>query len=132
MSFKSASRLRLLAFRPPSSSIRLFTTTGAARKQPTSPLPSAKPTATGVESMVSVKQFSAMEQMYIKRINEQNTERVLKERRVRLHYRVVGGFLIVFTLGVYFYTIMSIKQEKFLDDFDAPEPPDPAVKNFKR
>jgi hypothetical protein len=76
--------------------------------------------------------LSQIEQMYMNKIKERNDERYLKEKKVKLHYRVTGSLLVLFVLSVYFYTMFAIRQEKFLDDFDVPEPPDQAVKTFKK
>lgn len=75
--------------------------------------------------------LSQIEQMYMNKIKERNDERYLKEKKVKIHYRVTGSLLVLFVLSVYFYTMFAIRQEKFLDDFDVPEPPDQTVKTFK-
>ncbi len=85
-----------------------------------------------VQAQVATKRsLSQIEQLYMNKIKERNDERYLKEKQVRLHYRVTGSLLVLFVLSVYLYTMFAIKQEKFLDDFDMPEPPDPNVKTFK-
>jgi hypothetical protein len=33
----------------------------------------------------------------------------------------MGIFLGIFVIGVYTYTIVNLKQERFLDDFEVPE-----------
>lgn len=81
---------------------------------------------------VDNKAFGIAEQNYIRKISERNFERFKKEQTLRKHYRVTGVILFGFVLSVYGYTMYAISQEKFLDDFDVPEPPDPAVKQFKR
>ncbi len=77
------------------------------------------------------RSLSQIEQIYMNKINERNQERYLKEKKIKLHYRVTATLLVGFVLSVYFYSMFAIRQEKFLDDFDVPEPPDPAVKTFK-
>lgn len=80
---------------------------------------------------IDQKALSIAEQNYIRKISERNLERYKREQTLRKHYRVTGALLFGFVLSVYGYTMYAINQEKFLDDFDVPEPPDPAVKQFK-
>lgn len=72
------------------------------------------------------------QQMYIKKMIEKNNERYAKEKKLRTHYRISAGILFSIVFSIYFYSMYAVKQEKFLDDFDTPAPPDPAVKDFKR
>lgn len=81
---------------------------------------------------IDSKALSVAEKNYIRKISERNLERYRNEQTLRKHYRITGAMLFVFVLSVYGYTMYAISQEKFLDDFDVPEPPDPAVKQFKR
>ena len=73
------------------------------------------------------KQLASIEQMYMNKINKRNAERFEKEKKTQFHYRVTGAILISCALSIYAYTMYSIRQEKFLDDFDVPEPPEPGV-----
>lgn len=72
------------------------------------------------------------QQLYIKKIIEKNNERYEKEKKLRTHYRISATVLFGIVFSIYFYSMYAVKQEKFLDDFDMPTPPDPAVKDFKR
>jgi hypothetical protein len=81
---------------------------------------------------IDPKSLSKVEQMYIEKLNKRNTERFEKEKRLRKHYRIVGTFLFGFVLSVYFYTMYAISQEKFLDDFEVPSPPDPAADKLNK
>jgi len=72
------------------------------------------------------------QQLYIKKIIEKNNERYEKENKLRTHYRISATVLFGIVFSIYFYSMYAVKQEKFLDDFDMPTPPDPAVKDFKR
>lgn len=72
------------------------------------------------------------QQLYIKKIIEKNNERYEKEQKLRTHYRISATVLFGVVFSIYFYSMYAVKQEKFLDDFDMPTPPDPAVKDFKR
>ena len=78
------------------------------------------------------KALNVAEQNYMRKINERNMERYVKEKTLRKHYRIVGAILFGFVISIYSYTMFAINQEKFLDDFDIPEPPDPAVKQMKK
>jgi cytochrome c oxidase assembly factor 3 len=88
---------------------------------------SSSPTA----SAILPSNMSNIEQMYMKKLQEKNAERYAKERVLRRRYNITGVALSLFVFSVYFYTMFSIKQEKFLDDFEVPEPPDPAVKAMR-
>lgn len=72
------------------------------------------------------------QKIYIEKLMQKNMDRFAAQKRLRRHYLITGSILTAFVLTIYFYTIYSIKQEKFLDDFDVPEPPDPAVRGFKK
>jgi hypothetical protein len=91
----------------------------------------ATDSATAVSQPEVKRTLSQIEQMYMNKIKERNDERYLKEKKVKIHYRVTGTLLVLFVLSVYFYTMFAIRQEKFLDDFDVPEPPDQAAKTLK-
>jgi len=77
-------------------------------------------------------QLSPEQKMYIQKLVEKNNERFTQQKQLKRHYKITGFILFSFVFSIYFYTLFSIKQEKFLDDFDIPEPPDPAVKTFKK
>lgn len=54
-------------------------------------------------------------------IEKQNSERVKRLVKLRRSNRILGCLLGGTVFSIYFYTIYSIKQEKFLDDFNEPE-----------
>nr|XP_050852267.1 cytochrome c oxidase assembly factor 3, mitochondrial [Vespula vulgaris]XP_050852268.1 cytochrome c oxidase assembly factor 3, mitochondrial [Vespula vulgaris] len=54
-------------------------------------------------------------------IEKQNSERVKQLMKLRRSNRILGSILGVTVLSIYFYTIYTVKQEKFLDDFNEPE-----------
>ncbi|KYN07027.1 Coiled-coil domain-containing protein 56, partial [Cyphomyrmex costatus] len=59
--------------------------------------------------------------VYMKRVEEQNLQRakqVQKYRKANSYTALVCGLAVI---GIYAYTIHSVKQEKFLDDFEVPE-----------
>ena len=76
-----------------------------------------------IKKSIDSKNFSKVEEMYMSKINARNVERYQQEKKLKLHYRITGALLISFALSVYAYTMFAIRQEKFLDDFDVPEPP---------
>lgn len=57
---------------------------------------------------------------YMKYIEQQNLERVQKLKRLRRNNILTGLTLGAAVFGIYAYTILSVKQETFLDDFDEP------------
>lgn len=67
--------------------------------------------------------LSPAHQMYASKFNEKNKEDFEKKQKTKKHYRLVGIGLTLFVLSVYGYTMFAVSQEKFLDDFDIPEPP---------
>lgn len=78
------------------------------------------------------KTLSPTMQMYASKLNNMNKEDYDKKQTVKNYNKIVGLVLGVFVLGVYAYTMMAISQEKFLDDFDVPEPPDPGYKEANK
>ncbi|XP_065359410.1 cytochrome c oxidase assembly factor 3, mitochondrial [Calliphora vicina] len=58
---------------------------------------------------------------FMKLIEQQNLERVTKLQRVKRNNLITAGALVTSVLGIYAYSILSVKQEKFLDDFDEPK-----------
>lgn len=57
----------------------------------------------------------------IKFVERQNLLRVTRLQRMRKNARFTGLLLGGITLSIYGYSIYSIKQETFLDDFEEPE-----------
>lgn len=62
-----------------------------------------------------------IERSFMRLIEERNEERVKKLLKSRTFNRKVGLSLGAGVLAIYAYTIYAIKQETFLDNFDAPE-----------
>lgn len=54
-------------------------------------------------------------------VEKQNSERVKQLMKLRRSNRILGSILGVTVLSIYLYTIYTVKQEKFLDDFNEPE-----------
>lgn len=57
----------------------------------------------------------------IKFVERQNLIRAARLNRMRKNARFTGLLLGGITLSIYGYSIYSIKQETFLDDFEEPE-----------
>ena len=74
--------------------------------------------------------LSPEQKIYIQKLIEKNNLRYAEQKKLRRHYKITGVTLFAFVFSIYFYTMYKIQQEKFLDDFTVPEPPDPAVKAF--
>ncbi|KQS43812.1 cytochrome c oxidase assembly factor 3, mitochondrial [Drosophila erecta] len=58
---------------------------------------------------------------FMKLIEEQNLDRVQKLKRIRRNNLLTAGALGVSVLAIYGYSILSVQQEKFLDDFEEPK-----------
>lgn len=58
---------------------------------------------------------------FMKIIEKQNQARVLKLKRVRRNNLVTGLTIGATVLAIYGYSMWSVKQEKFLDDFEEPK-----------
>lgn len=74
---------------------------------------------------VDLKKDSAkIKNLHITLMNEiekQNSERVKDLIKIRRSNRILGCILGGTVFSIYFYTIYSVKQEKFLDDLNEPE-----------
>lgn len=70
---------------------------------------------------VSGRTLKQTEVDYMKIIERQNLERVTKLRRQKTINNRVGLAIGGTVIGIYLYTILSVKQEKFLDDFSEPK-----------
>lgn len=55
---------------------------------------------------------------YMKILEKQNIERVTKLKRLRRNNILTGAALLVGVLSIYTYSIVAVKQEKFLDEID--------------
>lgn len=58
---------------------------------------------------------------FMQLVEEENLKRAKQLKNIRVRNRWIGLGCAAAVLGIYSYTIYSIKQEKFLDDFDEPE-----------
>lgn len=58
---------------------------------------------------------------FMKLTEQENLKRVKKLEGIRRRNWMTGWTLAACVLSIYGYTILTIKQEKFLDDFQEPE-----------
>lgn len=65
--------------------------------------------------------LTASQIAFMKLTEQENLKRVKKLELMKRRNWVTGWTLGFCVLGIYGYTILSIKQEKFLDDFNEPE-----------
>lgn len=57
---------------------------------------------------------------YMKLIEQKNLERVQKLQQINRRNRITGLAIGAGVLSIYAYSILAVKQETFLDDFDEP------------
>jgi hypothetical protein len=57
---------------------------------------------------------------FMKLIEKQNIERVEKLRRLKRNNKITAFTIGASVFGIYLYSMLAVKQEKFLDDFDEP------------
>lgn len=67
------------------------------------------------------KQLGTLQMDFIKKAEKSNKKRANLHRFFRRKDWMIAAFCFSLVLGIYFYTIFAIKQEKFLDDFDMPD-----------
>lgn len=58
---------------------------------------------------------------HMKKFEKINLKRVKDLVEYRKKNRIVGSLLVIGVLSIYTYTICSVKQESFLDDFEVPQ-----------
>lgn len=58
---------------------------------------------------------------FMKIIEEQNLQRVQKLQKVRRNNLITAGILGASVIGIYAYSMLSVQQERFLDDFEEPK-----------
>lgn len=57
---------------------------------------------------------------FMRLIEQQNLQRVQKLQRQRRNNKLTGFILGGTVFGIYLYSMLSVKQERFLDDFEEP------------
>jgi len=58
---------------------------------------------------------------FMRFIEEKNIQRVKDLKRTRRNNLITAGILGVSVIGIYAYSMLSVQQEKFLDDFEEPK-----------
>lgn len=74
-----------------------------------------------VDILKDVGKLKSTDVVYMKRMEEQNLQRAIKVHKYRKANNRTAIALGLGVIGIYAYTIYSVKQEKFLDDFEVPE-----------
>lgn len=64
---------------------------------------------------------TAAQLSFMKLVEQENLKRVKKLEKIRRSNWITGWTLGFCVLSIYGYTILTIKQERFLDDFNEPE-----------
>jgi len=59
---------------------------------------------------------------FVKKAEKMNAQRAKKHVVFRKKDWIIGGTCFGIAIGIYAYTIYAMKQERFLDDFDMPDP----------
>lgn len=58
---------------------------------------------------------------FMKFIEQQNLQRVSKLNRTRRNNLITAAVLGFSVIGIYAFSMLSVQQEKFLDDFEEPK-----------
>lgn len=74
-----------------------------------------------VDVLKDTGRLKSTDVVYMKRLEEQNLQRATKVQAYRKANNRTAIVLALGVVGIYAYTIYSVKQEKFLDDFEMPE-----------
>jgi len=74
-----------------------------------------------VDILRDAEKLKSTDVIYMRRLEQQNLERARSVQVYRKRNRISGGVLSLLAVGIYVYTMYSVKQEKFLDDFEVPE-----------
>jgi len=76
-----------------------------------------------IDLSTELKNMKQSDQLYIKRMEAFNKDRVKKLKILRGRNLLIGIGVTAGVVGIYSYTMKAVKQEGFLDDFDPPIPP---------
>lgn len=74
-----------------------------------------------VDLVKDKKLLNSATQAWMKYIEKENIQRVEKLRKLRMRNTITSLLLGSGVLAIYTYTIISVKQETFLDDFEVPQ-----------
>lgn len=82
---------------------------------------STSQSTTAVKNPLAERKFKQSELDFMKFIERQNLERVTKLKALRKRNVWTGLVIGGTVLSIYLYSMLAIKQEKFLDDFNEPQ-----------
>lgn len=74
-----------------------------------------------MQKVEDLSKLKPAELEFIKEIEKQNLNRVVKLKRVRRNNIITGSLLGIGVLAIYGYSMYAVKQETFLDDFEEPK-----------
>ncbi|XP_029175345.1 cytochrome c oxidase assembly factor 3, mitochondrial [Nylanderia fulva] len=74
-----------------------------------------------VDLLKDAEKLKFTDLVYMKRLEEQNLQRAKRVQGYRKSNNRLAIALGLGVIGIYTYTIYSVKQEKFLDDFEEPQ-----------
>jgi len=74
-----------------------------------------------IDVLKDVGRLKSTDIVYMRRLEEQNLQRAKRVQEYRKANNRTAFALALGVIGIYAYTIYSVKQEKFLDDFEMPE-----------
>jgi len=77
------------------------------------------------------QQLGKIQMDLVKKAEEMKMNHADKHRKHRRKDWLIGGGALATAIGIYMYTIFAIQQEKFLDDFDMPDPLEEPVQKPK-
>lgn len=69
-----------------------------------------------------ISKLPPIQKMLIEKQKSIIEARMKKENKTKRQTMFFGIFLGLFVIGIYSYTMYALKQEKFLDDFELPDP----------
>lgn len=81
---------------------------------------SSGPEQHGLKIDDSSRKLKKTEIDFMRLIEQQNLQRVQKLQRQRRNNKLTGFVLGGTVLSIYLYSMLSVKQERFLDDFEEP------------
>ncbi|KAI2809693.1 hypothetical protein RDWZM_003109 [Blomia tropicalis] len=64
-----------------------------------------------------------VQQTFIRKAQKREQEKFNKVNMIRARNRFSGLFMAAVVGSIYAYTLLAVKQEKFLDELDEPETP---------
>lgn len=117
MFFSSAASSSSTPSSSSSSLLRPFIRTMSAGSGSTAQTPSQQQHA----RIVAERQLKPTEVDFMKLIEQRNLLRVTKLRQLRKRNTWTGVAIGGTVIGIYLYSMLAVKQERFLDDFNEPQ-----------